>query len=118
MSFQKQSQEEIERNRLRRASQLASECGEDWAEPYRAGSCGCHELLDRTALLADLVESHLLEHPACVANSSWYQLAEQAAEALRELYQKIGAEHLENESTFPQKEWAHQETTESLSERS
>ena len=54
----------------------------------------CHELLDRTALLSDLLERHLLGHPACVANPGWYRLAEQAAAALRELYQQVGAEHL------------------------
>jgi hypothetical protein len=32
-----------------------------------------------------------------VANPEWYLLAEQAAAALRELYQRIGAEHLEAE---------------------
>ena len=39
-------------------------------------------------------ERHLLSHPACVANPAWYFLAEQAAAALRELYQQVGAQHL------------------------
>jgi hypothetical protein len=41
-----------------------------------------------------MLERHLLAHPACVARSEWYRLAEQATSVLRELYQQIGAEHL------------------------
>lgn len=94
MTFPKQTPEEVERDRLRQVSELAGDSGEGWADEYRPGSAGCHELLDRTALLSDMLERYLLEHPACVANSGWYKLAEQAAAALRELYQQIGAEHL------------------------
>jgi hypothetical protein len=63
------------------------------AEALTAESAGCHELLDRTALVSDLLERHLLSHPACVARPEWYLLAERAAAALRELYQRVGAEH-------------------------
>ena len=94
MSNSNRSPAEVERQRQRQASELASEAGEGWAEGYRPGSAGCHELLDRTALLADLLERHLLTHPACVANPAWYRLAEQAAASLHELYQQVGAEHL------------------------
>ena len=88
---------EVEQDRLRQASELAADSGEGWADAYRPGSPGCHELLDRTSLLSDMLERHLLSHPACVANPAWYLLAEQAAAALRELYQQVGAEHLEVE---------------------
>jgi hypothetical protein len=67
---------------------------QNWEADYRPGSSGCHELLDRTALFADMLEQHLLEHPACLANPEWYLLAEQSAAALRDLYQRIGADHL------------------------
>jgi hypothetical protein len=87
---------EIERDRLRQADELAADLGEAWANEYRPGSAGCHELLDRTALLSDMLDRYLLDHPACVANPGWYMLAEQAAAALRELYQQIGGEHLES----------------------
>src|SRR5262245_47861950 len=86
--------DEVERGRERQAAELAAELGAGWAEGYRPGSPGCHELLDRASLLADMLERHLLAHPACVANPGWYALAERAATALRELYQQVGAEHL------------------------
>jgi hypothetical protein len=86
--------DEVEQDRLGHAGELAADSGEGWAEDYRPGTPGCHELLDRTSLLADLLERHLLGHPACVARPEWYQKASQAAAALHELYQQIGAEHL------------------------
>jgi hypothetical protein len=46
--------------------------------------------------MADTVEQYVLNHPACVQNKDWFALAEQAVGALRELYQQIGAEHLDN----------------------
>ncbi len=61
---------------------------------YAPGSVGCHELLDRTSMLADMVEQYLVEHPACTGRPEWHALAERAAAALHELYQKVGAEHL------------------------
>ena len=94
MTLPASNSQEVEQERLRQASELAAESGPGWADGFRPGSFGCHELLDRTALLADLVERHLLGHPACVAHPEWYRLAEQAAAALHELYQQVGAEHL------------------------
>jgi hypothetical protein len=86
--------EEVEQDRAAQSAELAADSGKDWADEYKPGSFGCHELLDRTALLADMVEQQIQTHPACVANADWYLLANQAASALRELYQHIGAEHL------------------------
>src|SRR5580704_13837754 len=87
----------VEQDRLRQAQEIAAESGENWADGYRPGTSGCHELLDRTSLLADMLARHLLEHPACVARPDWYLLADQAAEALHALYQQVGAEHLSAE---------------------
>src|SRR3954468_10014267 len=98
MTLRKLNPGEVERERLRQAAELAAESGEHWAGEFRPGSHGCHELLDRAALLSDLLERHLLSHPACLANPGWYLLAEQAAAALRELYQQVGAEHLGDEA--------------------
>jgi hypothetical protein len=99
MAFPNLNPGETERDRLRQANELAAECGQGWADGYRPGTHGCHELLDRTATLADMLERHLLAHPACVANPEWYRLAEQAAAALHELYQRVGAEHLGGEES-------------------
>ena len=84
---------EHERQQLR--DELAADHGPDWAAQYEPGSFGCHELLDRTALATDMVERSVRTHPACVQNREWFALAEQAVTALQELYQRIGAAHLE-----------------------
>ena len=86
--------DEIEQDRLKQAAELAADSGANWADAFKPGTFGCHELLDRTALLADLVEGQIQTHPACIANAEWFLQAEQAAALLRDLYQKIGAEHL------------------------
>jgi len=88
---------EAEQARQERATELNTEQGVEWADAYRPGSFGCHELLDRTALVGDTVEQYVLSHPACAANAEWYALADQAASALRELYQRIGAAHVDAE---------------------
>ena len=85
---------DVENDRLEQIRAFVAESGEGWDEEYRPGSAGCHELLDRTALLADMLERHLVGHPACVAKPEWYRLAQQAAGALHELYQQVGEEHL------------------------
>jgi hypothetical protein len=89
-----QGPHEVEQDRQRQVGELSAESGENWVEEYRPGSASCHEQLDRTALVADILEQHVLAHPACIARPEWYLLAEQAAAALRELYQQVGAEHL------------------------
>lgn len=84
---------ELEQDREKLAAELTSDT-ENWAEENRPGTFGCHELLDRTSLLAQLVDQQIRTHPACVANPEWFRLADQAATALAELYQRVGAEHL------------------------
>ena len=86
---------EIEKDRLEQAAEIAADVGDDWAALYKPGSFGCHELLDRAAMFADMVEQQIQTHPACVANPEWFYVAERAAAALRGLYQQIGAEHLD-----------------------
>jgi hypothetical protein len=68
--------------------------GPQWAEHYKSGSFGCHELLDRTSLVADIVGRHVLSRPACVQDRDWFALAEQAVTALREMYERMGETHL------------------------
>ncbi len=86
--------DEVEKDRLQEVAELAENDGPDWRDGYKPGSFGCHELLDRTAMFADLIDQTIQRHPSCVANPEWFFKAEQAAAALRELYQQIGAEHL------------------------
>ena len=90
--------DEAEQTRVERAAELSGEQGANWADAYRPGSFGCHELLDRASHLADSIEHLLLSHPGCVARAEWYALAEQAASALRELYQRVGSEHLNGDN--------------------
>ncbi len=63
-------------------------------EEFSPGTMGCHELLDRTAMVNNLLEDFILSHPACLQNPEWYSLARQAADALNNLYQKVGEVHL------------------------
>ena len=48
-----------------------------------------------------MVDQFVVSHPACLQNAEWFALAEQAAAALRELYQRVGAEHLTADSLTP-----------------
>lgn len=82
--------EQVRRQLLRELNADESE----WKEENKPGSFGCHELLDRTHLLAGLIEHQVLTHPACVCNAEWFALANKAATALQELYRQVGAEHL------------------------
>ena len=94
MTVENLSIDEVEQDRQRKVRELSAESGAEWVADYQPGSAGCHELLDRAALVTDMLERHILAHPACIARPEWYGLAEQAAAALRELYQQVGAEHL------------------------
>jgi hypothetical protein len=87
---------DAEQERQQLLDELAADHGPHWAEQYAAGSFGCHELLDRTALAVDIVERYVRTHPACVQNREWFALAAQAVAALQELYQQIGATHLDD----------------------
>lgn len=89
---------DVEQERQQRDDELLADHGPDWAEQYKPGSFGCHELLDRTSLAADLVEQQVLSHPACVGNREWFALAERAVAALQELYQQVGTAHLDDKS--------------------
>ncbi|HUY31993.1 MAG TPA: hypothetical protein VMV69_04370 [Pirellulales bacterium] len=99
MSVESLNSHEVEQDRQRQARELSAESGAEWMEGYRPGSAGCHELLDRAALVADMLQQYILAHPACVARPEWYRLAEQATAALLDLYQQVGAEHLAIENS-------------------
>jgi hypothetical protein len=94
MSLDTERSSEIESERQDLLRDLANEMDADWTEKFKPGTSGCHELLDRTNLLANLIEENVLSHPSCALNAEWYALAEGALENLRELYQRVGAQHL------------------------
>lgn len=98
MGMQERKVLNTEQERQQLFDEMKAEEGSNWFDHYKPGSLGCHELLDRTALAADIVERFVLSHPACIQNRNWYALAEQAVATLREMYQQIGAEHLDGES--------------------
>jgi hypothetical protein len=83
-------------------ARVAAEQEPGWEASNAPGSFGCHELLDRVNLLGDVVEGQILGHPACALRPEWYHLAARATEALRDLYQLVGAEHLSVEDVAEQ----------------
>jgi len=88
---------DTEGERRLRLAELRAEHGGEWEESFLPGSFGCHELLDRTQLAAEMVEEWILSHPACVRERGWFALAAEAVTALQALYQEVGAVHLEAE---------------------
>jgi hypothetical protein len=90
-----------ESDRTQLIAELKAEHGDNWAEGYKPGTFGCHELLDRVSLLTNTLDDVLLTHPALVQNPAWYALAGQAASTLHELYQRVGAEHLGVKNDVP-----------------
>lgn len=83
-----------ESDRQQLIAEFVADQGSEWSEQVGPGSFGCHELLDRTSIVLDLLERSVLSHPACVQDPEWFRLAEQASTALCELYQQVGEAHL------------------------
>lgn len=63
-------------------------------ENFAPGSFGCHEALHMAWFLMESVERGLAEHAAIKAKPEWTALADKAHQALFDLYQAIGREHL------------------------
>lgn len=63
--------------------------------PMAPGSYGCHEALHLAHVFAVVIDQHLRGHLAIERNPDWAKLADAAQDALAELYQAIGREHLE-----------------------
>lgn len=49
-----------------------------------------HEALDRTYMVCDIVDRHLIQHPVCKLDKEVAKLVEEAATKLYEAYQLIG----------------------------
>ncbi len=95
---------DLESERRQRFADLTTEKTPNWEEQFEPGSSGCHEFLDRTFMIADQVGRYLLEHPSCVLDAEWFALANRAATALNELYQKVGAAHLDDSPSTNRRE--------------
>ncbi|MBF0353825.1 MAG: hypothetical protein HQL43_01135 [Alphaproteobacteria bacterium] len=77
---------------------ILADMGEDEAtlqERFAPGTFGCHEALHMASVSLEIVDRHLLEHPAIALKPEWFALAEKAHQALFDLYQAIGGETLE-----------------------
>jgi hypothetical protein len=93
------STSEIEKERKKLLKQFSADPSQSLVADYGPGSFGCHELLDRTALILQMLHEHVIEHPACFQQPTWFAIAHEAAEALNRLYQEIGSEHLEDKNS-------------------
>jgi hypothetical protein len=65
----------FESERQDRVKDFLQEEGQQALERFSPGTHGCHELLDRTAMVNDLLERFIVSHPACLQNAEWYTLA-------------------------------------------
>lgn len=101
MDRQASGELDYEQERQQLVRELCADQGPQWTEQYKPGSFGCHELLDRVSLTVDTIDRYILSHPACVQNPDWFALAEQAVAILHDLYQRVGAEHLDDKSDNP-----------------
>lgn len=89
-----------ETEELRR--EILADMGEDETalqERFAPGTFGCHEALHMANVALEIVDRHLLEHPAIALKPEWFALAERAHKALFDLYQAIGGETLDTGSS-------------------
>ncbi|MDX3976576.1 hypothetical protein [Shinella sp.] len=70
-------------------------------EEFRPGSYGCHEALHAASMLTDMVESHLLKHPAILLNDDLCRHTHAIHAAQFDLYQAIGEKHLSDQAVVP-----------------
>jgi hypothetical protein len=99
MNMQVTDSGEAESLRKELLTELADEEGHGRQDQFRPGSFGCHELLDRLSILTSNLDEFIVQHPSCLRNPAWFALAHQAMSALTDLYQRIGASHLDDAST-------------------
>ena len=62
---------------------------------FAAGSFGCHEALHMAYVFHEMIDKHLANHPSIQNNPLWAHLASSASSHLYQLYQAIGAVHLD-----------------------
>ena len=61
---------------------------------FAPGTFGCHEALHMASVLADAVDEQLCDHLAIKLRADWLAKADAARDALFDLYNAIGREHL------------------------
>ena len=61
---------------------------------FGPGTLGCHEALHMAAVLLEMVDERLCQHPAVESIPAWRNMADSARDTLAALYAAIGAEHL------------------------
>jgi hypothetical protein len=64
---------------------------------------GRHEVLHMAEFLSRVVTSELHEHAQVQANPAWKALADTAGQALWDLYQAVGADHMVGEEADQEK---------------
>lgn len=89
--------DEIEKQRLEDLAKASMDNDGDLSG-YAPGSFGCHEALHVASLLGDDISRKLSSHPSVLMNPNWYRMAEEASAKLFDLYQAIGAEHLNDQA--------------------
>ena len=94
VSFSEQETETFRQERLASICRDYDCPTEEIRERFRPGTHGCHEAMHATALLMDLLDNRLSEHPAVVLVPEWHQLATTAHDALYNLYRSIADAHL------------------------
>lgn len=90
---------ELEDERLKLLSELArskQSTPATLATRNAPGSIGFHEATHTASIVLDLLDQHLLRHPAITANPEWFRYASRASEALFNLYQSMGAAQLDH----------------------
>ena len=69
---------------------------DEWlaSSSFAPGSFGCHEALHMASVLAEIVAQRLCDHPSIQMNQEWRAKADEARQALFDLYQMMGEKHL------------------------
>lgn len=83
----KETDAEIEQSR----QEALAELDKDASANFAPGTMGAHEALHTAYVVQDILDRHLLTHPAIVLNPAWYRRASRASAELATLYQDIGA---------------------------
>ncbi len=98
MAIDQKDMTEVESQRHDAIAEIEAVDGPAWTDGYEPGTFGCHELLDRVHRISSLFQERVLEHPACLQNPEWYQLANSAVETIEKLYREISATHLSDDA--------------------